>query len=148
MNGEQLYFTISQMTLQDKKIYLATLTEQQRMLYKRYGNKLRQQKYNEKPENKEKLNEHRRQYIAKQGEEKPEEFKKQNIKDVKAFREREKAKLEEIEEKLKKQEKEKTAEELKEIVYDIIETIPKQADLKKKREYMREYRQKKKMEGK
>lgn len=117
-------------------------------MYKRYGNKLRQQKYNEKPENKEKLNEHRRQYIAKQRKEKPEEFKKQNIKDVKAFREREKAKLEEIDEKIKKQEKEKTAEELNEIVYDIIETIPKQEDLKKKREYMREYRQKKKKEGK
>ena len=38
-------------------------------------------------------------------------------------------------------------DELKEIVYDIVDTIPKQADLKKKREYMREYRQKKK-EGK
>jgi hypothetical protein len=145
VNGEQLYFTISQMTLQDKKIYLATLTEQQRTLYKKYGNKMRQQRYNEKPENKEKLNEHRRQYIAKQREEKPEEFKKQNIKDVKAFREREKLKLEEIETKLKQQEQ----EELREIVYDIIDTIPKQADLKKKREYMREYRQKKKKtEGK
>ena len=64
---------------------------------------MRQQIYNEKPENKEKLNEHRRQYIVKYREQNPEEFKKQNIKDMKAFREREKLKLEEIETKLKQQ---------------------------------------------
>ena len=103
MNGEQLYFTISQMTLQDRKIYLKTLTEKQRELYKKYGNKMRQQRYNEKPENKKKLNEHRREYIAKQREKDPKKFQEQNIKDVKAFREREKTKLEEIETKLKKE---------------------------------------------
>jgi hypothetical protein len=167
MNGEQLYFTISQMTIGDRKIYLKTLTDNQRLLYTRYSNKMRQQKFNENPANKQKLNDHRKEYIATQRKEKPEEFKQKNIKDVKAFREREKAKLNEIEAKLKATETftkhikavnarkevivlkaKKTNEDVKDILNDIIETIPKQADLKKKRLYMREYRAKKKAEGK
>lgn len=167
MNGEQLYFTISQMTIGDRKIYLKTLTDNQRLLYTRYSNKMRQQKFNENPANKQKLNDHRKEYIATQRKEKPEEFKQKNIKDVKAFREREKAKLNEIEAKLKANETltkhikavnarkeiivlkaKKTNEDVKDILNSIIDTIPKQADLKKKREYMREYRAKKKAEAK
>ena len=82
-------------------------------------------------------------------------------------RKREKAKLNEIDAKLKATETftkvikalnarkevivlkaKKTNEDVKDILNDIIETIPKQADLKKKRLYMREYRAKKKAEGK
>jgi len=137
MNGEQLYFTISQMNLKDKKVYLGTLTEAQKLLYKRHSNKLRQQKFNEKPQNKEALNKHRKEYIAKQRAQKPEEFQKQNIKDVRAFREREKSKLEEIHAKVKASTINK---DVKDILYYIIDTIPKQAELKKKREYMRNYR--------
>ena len=33
MNGEQLYFTISQMNLKDRKVYLATLTDAQKLAY-------------------------------------------------------------------------------------------------------------------
>ena len=101
MDGEQLYFTLSQMNLKDKKATLATLTENQKLLYKRYSNKIRQQRFNEKPENKEKLNEHRKIYIAEKRKENPILFQQNNIKDVKAFREREKAKLKEINDKLK-----------------------------------------------
>ena len=101
MDGEQLYFTLSQMNLKDKKAMLATLTENQKLLYKRYSNKIRQQRFNEKPENKEKLNEHRKLYIAEKRKENPVLFQQNNIKDVKAFREREKAKLKEINDKLK-----------------------------------------------
>ncbi len=167
MNGEQLYFTISQMTIGDRKIYLKTLTDNQRLLYTRYSNKMRQQKFNENKDNKDKYNEKRREYISKQREQKPDVFKQQNIKDVKAFREREKAKLNEIEAKLKATETftkvikalnarkevivlkaKKTNEEVNDILNSIIDTIPKQADLKKKREYMKAYRAKKKAEAK
>ena len=151
----------------DKKIFLATLTDAQKLAYKRYSGKMRQQKFNENPANKQKLNDHRKIYIAEKRKEKPEVFKQQNIKDVKAFREREKAKLNEIEAKLKATEiltnairvrnakkevitlkAKKANEDVKEILNDIIGTIPKQAELKKKREYMRAYRAKRKAEGK
>lgn len=145
MNGEQLYFTISQMNLKDKKVYLATLTDAQKLAYKRHSNKLRQQKFNEKPENKEALNAYRRKYIAEKRTEKPDEFKKQNIKDVRAFRDREKAKLNEIHAKVKASTINK---DVKDILNDIIDTIPKQAELKKKREYMQQYRAEQKAKAK
>ena len=167
MNGEQLYFTISQMTIGDRKIYLKTLTDNQRLLYTRYSNKMRQQKFNENKDNKDKYNEKRREYISTQRKEKPEEFKQKNIKDVRAFREREKAKLNEIQAKLnatetltnairvRKAKKEvitlkakQTNDIVKNVLNCIIDTIPKEAELKKKREYMRAYRAKRKAEGK
>ena len=141
MNGEQLYYTLSNMDLKDKRAFLATLSDNDKLLYKRHSNKVRQQKYNEKPENKASLNAHRKEYIAKQRLQKPEEFRKQNIKDVKAFREREKAKLNDIQAKVK------ANKDVKDILNDIVSTIPKQAELKKKREYMTRYR-KAKAEGK
>ncbi len=61
MDGEQLYYTISQMNMGDKKVFLATLTEAQKLAYNRYGYRMRQARFNEKPENKEKLNEHRKE---------------------------------------------------------------------------------------
>jgi hypothetical protein len=79
MNGEQLYYTLSNMDLKDKRAFLATLNDNDKLLYKRHSNKVRQQKYNEKPENKASLNAHRKEYIAKQRLQKPEEFRKQNI---------------------------------------------------------------------
>jgi hypothetical protein len=167
MNGEQLYYTLSQMSMGDKRVFLATLTDAQKLAYKRYSGKMRQQKFNEKPENKEALNTHRREYIAKQRKEKPEEFKQKNIKDVKAFREREKSKLNEIQSKIKatniltnaikarkarteinKLKTESNNKDVKDILNSIIDTIPKQADLKKKREYMRVYRAEQKAKAK
>jgi hypothetical protein len=56
MNGEQLYYTLSNMDLKDKRAFLATLSDNDKLLYKRHSNKKRQQKFNEKPENKSALN--------------------------------------------------------------------------------------------
>ena len=128
---------------------------------------MRQQKLNQKLVNKDALNTHRREYIAKQRKEKPEEFKQKNIKDVKAFREREKSKLNEIQSKIKatniltnaikarkaraeinKLKTESNNKDVKDILNSIIDTIPKQADLKKKREYMRVYRAEQKAKAK
>jgi len=167
MDGKQLYDTISQMNLKDKRVYLATLTENQKLLYKRYSGKLRQDRYNEKPENKAALNKHRKEYIAKEREKKPEEFRQQNLKDVKAFRTREKAKLNEIQAKTKAVntltdavkarnaraemrtlKKEKAQNDVKDILGSIIDTIPKEAQKKKNREYMRSYNLRKKQEKK
>jgi hypothetical protein len=88
-----------------------------------------------------------------------EEFRKQNIKDVKAFREREKTKLNEIQAKVKATntltdaikarkaraemrslKSSKANKDVKDILNSIIDTIPKQAELKQKREYMTRYR--------
>jgi hypothetical protein len=166
MNGEQLYYTLSNMDLKDKRAFLATLSDNDKLLYKRHSNKVRQQKFNEKPENKSALNAHRKEYIAKQRLQKLDEFRKQNIKDVKAFREREKTKLNEIQAKVKATntltdaikarkaraemrslKSTKANKDVKDILNSIIDTIPKQAELKQKREYMTRYR-KKKAEGK
>ena len=170
MNGEQLYFTLSQMNIKDRKATLATLTENQKVLYKKYSNKMRQQRFNEKPENKEKLNEHRKIYIAEKRKENPILFQEKNNKDVRAFREREKAKLKEINDKLKanniitdaikvrkakkeliilkdeKQAKEKqeNINIIKDVLFNIVDNIPVEAQRKKNREYMRKYRAKKK----
>ena len=160
MDGEQLYYTISQMSMGDKKIFIATLTEAQKLAYKRYGNRMRQAKYNEKPENKQKLSDHRKEYISKARKEKPEVFKEQNVKDVRAFREREQKKLNEINNKMnavdtltgaiKAMKARKEFKTLKDAKEKQAKTTAEDEFKKKRREYMRKYRaeQKKKSEAK
>ena len=70
-------------------------------MYNKESNKARKAKFNLNLENKEKLNEHRRNYIEEQRKEQPEVFKERNVKDVKNFRLREKEKLDNIQKKLK-----------------------------------------------
>ena len=102
MNGKDIYDmvrSISNMT--ERKQYLAKLPEEQKKLYTRYGTSLRQRKFNEKPDKKTEYNKIRKDYIADQRLANPELYKARNIKDVKAFREREKAQKEQIDNKLK-----------------------------------------------
>jgi hypothetical protein len=97
MDGKYFYeMANSQLNMTDRKLYLSTLTAEQRLLYTRYGAKLRQSKFNAKPEKREEYNEKRKDYkIVKRAEE-PKKYQELNIKDVRAFRAREKAKQEAI----------------------------------------------------
>ena len=92
MDGKYFYdMANSQLNMKDRKSYLSTLTEEQRKLYTRYGNKVRQDKFKADEENKQKYNEKRKVHIEKLRKNEPERMREQNIKDVRAFREREKA---------------------------------------------------------
>ena len=45
MDGKYLYDMVnSQLNMKDRKVYLSNLTEEQRILYTRYNNKVRQDK--------------------------------------------------------------------------------------------------------
>ena len=81
----------SQLNMKDRKEYLSTLTAAQKILYTRYGNKARQDKFKANEENKKIYNEKRKEHIEKLRKNEPERMREQNIKDVRAFREREKA---------------------------------------------------------
>ncbi len=81
----------SQLSMKDRKIFLSSLTEAQRILYTRYNNKVRQDKFKANEENKQKYNVKRKEHIEKLRKNEPERMREQNIKDVRAFRERERA---------------------------------------------------------
>jgi len=92
MDGKYFYdMANSQLNMKDRKSYISTLTEEQRKLYTRYGNKVRQDKFKADEEKKEKYNKIRKDHIEKLRKNEPERMKAQNNKDVRAFREREKA---------------------------------------------------------
>ena len=94
MDGKYIYeMANSQINLTDRKQYLSTLTEEQRKLYTRYNNKIRQDKFKANEANKAKYNEIRKEHIAELRQNEPEKMKQQNIKDVRAFREREKQEI-------------------------------------------------------
>ena len=155
MNGEEIYNkvrSISNMT--ERKQYLAILSEEEKKLYTRYGTKLRQKKFNENPDKKTEYNKIRKDYIADQRLAKPDLYKARNIKDVKAFREREKAQKEEINNKLKSVNtltdaiRARKARKEMEALRQIKAAAKQKAEiLAKKREYMRRYREKQKAKG-
>ena len=65
MDGKYFYEMVnSQLNMKDRKVYLSNLTEEQRVLYTRYNNKVRQDKFKANNENKEKYNKIRKVYIA------------------------------------------------------------------------------------
>lgn len=162
MEGQRIYEEASKLNQKEKKLYLSKLSTEQKLLYTKYWNKIRQQKFNENKENRDLYNEKRNNYIKKLRENKPDKMKKQNIKDVGNFRKKEKSKLEAINKKLNlsniitdvikakkardelnKLRKEKKLKDVKDIVNELIDIIPKKAELKHKSEYMREYRARK-----
>ncbi len=101
MDGKYYYeMANSQLNMKDRIANLKTLTEEQRKLYTRYGNTIRQDKFKADEENKEKYNKIRKDHIEKLRKNEPERMKAQNNKDVRASRERKKATEEAI---LKKQ---------------------------------------------
>lgn len=92
MDGKYFYeMANSQLNMKDRKIFLSNLTEAQRLLYTRYNNKVRQDKFKANEENKEKYNKIRKEHITNLRNKEPERMREQNIKDVRAFRERERA---------------------------------------------------------
>ena len=99
--AQEIYQIARGKSLTDRKAYLQSLTEQERDFYKKEDNKMRQKKFNTNPENKEKYNDIRKTYIESSRQDNPELFSERNVRDVKAFREREKTKLLQIQTKLK-----------------------------------------------
>ncbi len=91
--AQEIYQIARGKSLTDRKAYLQSLTEQERDFYKKEDNKMRQKKFNTNPENKDKYNDIRKTYIESSRQENPELFSERNVRDVKSFREREKAKL-------------------------------------------------------
>ena len=161
MDGKYIYeMANNQINMKDRKIYLSTLTEEQRKLYTRYNNKVRQDKFKANEENKEKYNKIRKEHIAELRKTQPERMKEQNIKDVRAFRERERATEEAILKKTKSIniltdaiKTRKARIEMKELKTRKETAQPKEKKttaqstaeaLAKKREYMRQYRAKQK----
>jgi hypothetical protein len=91
MDGKYIYEMVnSQLNVKDRRVYLSTLTQEQKQLYTRYNNKVRQDRFKENETNKLKYNEIRKGYIKTQREQFPDKYKEQNIKDVRNFRQKEK----------------------------------------------------------
>ena len=100
MDGKYFYEMVnSQLNMKDRKVYLSNLTEEQRVLYTRYNNKVRQDKFKANNENKEKYNKIRKVYIAEKRIVEPVKFQERNIRDVAAFRAREKLQKQSIQQK-------------------------------------------------
>ena len=157
MDGKYFYEMVnSQLNMKDRKIYLSTLTAAQKLLYTRYNNKVRQDKFKANEENKEKYNKIRKDHITELRKKEPERMREQNIKDVRAFRERERATEQAILKKTKsintlsdaikayKAKKElkalKTAKEAAKPKEKKTKAQRTADTLAKKREYMRKYR--------
>lgn len=160
--AQEIYKTAREKTPADRKEYLKSLTETERGFYEKEANKARQKKFNQDPKNVERYNMERRDNIAQKRKEEPIKMAKQNLKDVKAFRERQKQMKEEIEAKLKakqsltdaikarkarieikKLKEEKQKEIIGDILDSIIDTIPKKSKDKKNREAVAKHRAKK-----
>jgi hypothetical protein len=91
MDAMALYESIQLKTnITERKKYIQTLTDEQKKAYTRYGNKLRQAKFNGDPDNKEKYNKVRADHKKVIKEEDPEKHRLLNIKYVADFRQREK----------------------------------------------------------
>jgi len=137
MNAEEVYNKVQSFKkdIKSRNEFLKTLSDSLKIAYRKYSNSIRQKKYNEKPENKEKMNEKRNEHLKKLRKNEPVKYKEQNIKDVKAFREREKVKEKVI---LKKINDNKEGIEIsKDILRDILDAVPNlklvNGEIKKKR---------------
>ena len=137
----------------EKTQYLKGLTAEQQQKYKRYMTNERQKKYKQDKEKKELANERSRLIMFVNRETKPEYYKEQNKKHNKTYNDKKKQALKTIADAIKakkardtmrKAKADKAKQTVKSILNDIIDTIPKKAELKKKAEYMRQYRAKKK----
>ena len=100
MDGKYIYDMVnSQINVKDRRVYLSTLTQEQKILYTRYNNKVRQDKFKANEVNKTKYNDIRKEHIKELRINNPEKMKAQNIKDVRNFREKEKSILKGIKDK-------------------------------------------------
>ena len=146
MDGKYIYDTVnSQLNVKDRRVYLSTLTQEQKLLYTRYSNKVRQDKFKAKEANKTKYNEIRKEHIKELRQTNPEKMKEQNVKDVRNFRKKEKA-INVLTNAIKARNARKEMNQLK-VLKAQKAIIPKkltkeerrQRTLEKKREYMRKY---------
>ena len=85
-----------QLNAQDKRIYLARLSQDEKKYYNQYLTKLRQDRFKADEANKKKYNEIRKTHIEYLRKTEPEKMAIQNRKDVKAHRLRNKAKATEL----------------------------------------------------
>ena len=168
--AQEIYIIAREKTPADRREYLNKLSKVDQEYYKKEDNKARQKKFNRDPKNVERYNMERRDNIARMRLDDPITMAEQNLKDVKAFRLRQKQIKDEIEAKLKakqsltdaiKAKKARTElkqlkecacarlrqKEKKDIIGDIlnsvIDTIPKQVQNKKNREAVARHRSKK-----
>lgn len=141
-----------QLNQKDKREYIGRLTIEEKKNYDKFNTLLRQRKYLNNAENKRIAQEKKKDYIKELRTKEPEKMKEQNKKDVRNHRERNKEKEKELKEKEQRLKKEiedlKIKKETKEIIgdilNDIIETIPKKAQQKKRNEAVAKHREKKK----
>lgn len=162
--GYKYYMDIEdQMNKEDVKVYVSRLTSEQKAELDKYRAVLRQRKFSSKGNNKEIYNARRNEHIIHLRTVKPEEMAEQNRKDVKNHRERNKAKEEEILNKLKENETKlvlpynlrarKTPTQpneesesqmiVNDVLNSIIETIPEKSRLKKNNETVKRHKAKK-----
>lgn len=87
------------LSIGERKKYLSTLTDEEKIEYRKYLGKLRQIKFNSNPENKEKYNNKRKEHITQLRKNEPEKMKAQTNKDIKEYRKREKVMIENIKKK-------------------------------------------------
>lgn len=129
MDGKYFYELMQdQISTSDKRVLLSNMTPEQKAMYNKYSTKMRQQKFMSNKQNKEKYNEMRRIHIAKLREEKPEEMKEQNRKDVKNHNMKKRA-ISTLTNAVKNMKARKEMKELKKLKEDSIKTNPE----KKKR---------------
>jgi hypothetical protein len=147
----------------ERRAYLNTLTEREQEIYKKEDNKQRQKRFNANPENKAELNKYRKEHIAQKRKEEPEKYRANNVKDVRNFRLREQQMIEAINAKINaksiltnaikarkarqemdllKQQKQKQ-QDVKSILNQLIDTIPKKVQQKKNREAVARHKAKK-----
>ena len=157
MDGEGIYNHISKMTIGERRKYLQTVTPEQKIEYHKYNQKVRQAKFYSNAENKAYWNMHRRDYKQAMRKQEPDIYREANKRDVKNFREREKAKEEALKEKQavsvvenEKKINEVSREGLKQEAIKERETKKalREKELEAKRVYMQKYRAKKKVEQK
>lgn len=100
MDIENIYKKASSIvSIGERRNYLSTLTDEEKIEYRKYLGKLRQIKFNSNPENKEKYNNKRREHITLLRKNEPEKMKEQNNKNTKEYRKREKVMIENIKKK-------------------------------------------------
>ena len=117
--AQEIYRIAREKTATERNQYLKGLTEKERDFYNKEANKQRQRKFTADPQNVARYNMERKEHIKQMRKEDPERMKQQNIKDVKAFRERQNKTKAEIDIKIKDLE----AKEKKQIIGDILNDI-------------------------
>ena len=130
--AQEIYKIARSKDLAERRHYLSSLTEEEKRFYKLEDGKARSKKFNENPEHKKRYNEMRSKNIEEAREKEPEVFAEVNLKDVKAFREREKIKLQEIKQKMEVNTKIEATKQAKNLTDDICSKVINEIPIKRK----------------